>query len=693
MSSNVRKSKEFVGRRQIYRRVANALNGISLASGSIETSLEESPDSEENDNGSSSLQFQHEIVSNETDCQTEEYNCFSNSHFSIDTGIDNFNILNNQNENGSPSGDLGEHIDPDSDSLNDSVRKWAIEYNVSRVAVSKILKIFSPFHSNLPLDSRTLLKTPVSKKIERLGDGEFHYLGLKNGLKTCILLNWEKCIPLNSLDLSFNIDGLPLFHSNNIQVWPILCLIKTFKCAPFAVAIFCGISKPKPLHLFLEYFLNDLSVLLAEGFTLNEKRFNVNFHSFVCDAPARAFIKCVKQHGGYSSCEKCTEPGEYHGRVIFKNISAIKRTNESFRRQLDEDHHTGASPLLTLPINLVNGFPIDYMHNVCLGVMKKMLNTWISGTLKVRLRSYSVNLISENLVSLKSCIPVEFNRKPRTLNELARWKATEYRTFLLYIGPIVLKNVVDIAVYEHFLLLHCAITILLSQEHFKNFGSVAKTFLETFVLHSERLYGIEFLVYNVHLLCHLTDDVKNFGSLDNFSSFPFENYLGQLKKLVKKPTKPLQQIINRLHEINSAAVETPHLAENIELLLGHNLGPTPRLLDVFKQYKTVKLPDITISICSHSIADCYCLSTNKEIVKVYNIIQLNNSEIMIYGRKFLTYSSLYKYPLYSSHLQINAIKNVSTTLELWPLRSILAKCVVLKVNQNEWASVPLIHSL
>ena len=41
--------------------------------------------------------------------------------------------------------------------------------------------------------------------------------------------------------------------------------------------------------------------------------------------------------------------------------------------------------------------------------------------------------------SLRDCIPHEFNRKPRGLEDSDRWKATECRTFLCYVGIVVLK--------------------------------------------------------------------------------------------------------------------------------------------------------------------------------------------------------------------------------------------------------------
>ena len=52
----------------------------------------------------------------------------------------------------------------------------------------------------------------------------------------------------------------------------------------------------------------------------------------------------------------------------------------------------------------------------------------------------------------------------------------------------------------------------------------------------------------MHNILHIVDDVKMYGRLDNVSCFPYENALGQLKRLVKKPQHPIAQIVRRLHE-------------------------------------------------------------------------------------------------------------------------------------------------
>lgn len=259
----------------------------------------------------------------------------------------------------------------------------------------------------------------------------------------------------------------------------------------------------------------------------------------MCDAPARSFLKGTKAHTGYSSCDRCVVRREYYkNKVVFNSLVSQKRTDESFRQEIDEDHHVSHTPLSELPIDLITTFPNDYMHNVCLGIVRKLLNTWIGGgSLKVRLQHQKVQVISQPLLDLRKMIPVEFNRKPRSLEELQYWKATELRTFLIYVGPIVLKDVVNIAVYENFLAFHFAISVLLSDRHIKNLGvALVRNIINVFIDHVKVLYGLKFMVYNVHLLSYICDDVDMFGVLDNFSAFPFENYLGQLKLLVKTST-------------------------------------------------------------------------------------------------------------------------------------------------------------
>jgi len=120
------------------------------------------------------------------------------------------------------------------------------------------------------------------------------------------------------------------------------------------------------------------------------------------------------------------------------------------------------------------------------------------------------------------------------VNELDRWKATEFRIFLLYIGPIVLKKYLNADYFKHFCALQCAIRILCHPKDRLRNNTYANELLIYFVKTFKILYGEDNIVYNVHNLIHICKDVQKYGSLDTFSAFPFENYMKALKKNVAK---------------------------------------------------------------------------------------------------------------------------------------------------------------
>ena len=177
-----------------------------------------------------------------------------------------------------------------------------------------------------------------------------------------------------------------------------------------------------------------------------------------------------------------------------------------------------------LSVGMVTQFPLDYMHLVCLGVMRKLLLLWLKGPLACRLPGEMVRCVSAALVNMKSFVPHDFARKPRPLNEVDRFKATEFRLMLLYTGVVALCNKLKDVFYYNFLLLSVAMHILLSPRYCSDYCDYARQLLCLFVTNFSDLYGDQFVVYNVHSLIHLADNASTFGPLDNISCFPFENY-------------------------------------------------------------------------------------------------------------------------------------------------------------------------
>ena len=249
------------------------------------------------------------------------------------------------------------------------------------------------------------------------------------------------------------------------QLWPILCRIEQFPdTEPFVVGLYSEKSKPPDVEEYLRAFKNEVNHLTTDGFEHKGMRYTVKVSSVICDTPARAFVKKVKSHTGYYGCDKCNQSGEWLGKLIFPETNATPRTDVAFDEMEDEHHHLGPSPLVGCGIGMVSQFPLDYMHLVCLGVMRRLLMLLIKGPLLCRLGPRVVTHISDSLEAMKSFMPREFARKPRALSEMDRWKATEFRQFLLYTGPVVLLNKVSDVVYKNFLLLFVSIHILVNPQ-------------------------------------------------------------------------------------------------------------------------------------------------------------------------------------------------------------------------------------
>ena len=172
---------------------------------------------------------------------------------------------------------------------------------------------------DLPKDYRTLMATPTDYSIQDLAGGQFYYKGIKKGILTMI---GNKCMDklqtCSIISLIINIDGLPLFHSSKLQLRPILGLVNECKqFGPFVIGLFSGKSKPSSLDAYLQPLIDELKFIFEHGIEIYDKTLKLQLEAFVCDAPARSFLKGIKSHIGYNSCQRCNQHGEWNGRLIF----------------------------------------------------------------------------------------------------------------------------------------------------------------------------------------------------------------------------------------------------------------------------------------------------------------------------------------------------------------------------------------
>ncbi|XP_052085169.1 uncharacterized protein LOC127722322 [Mytilus californianus] len=371
---------------------------------------------------SSNININHEYGNNENEASSD------NVESSNDEEISSEEEQSSENDSSGSSrvSSEDEQSDSDNNDLCKDLAEWATENKTSRDGLNSLLFIFRKYGHRVPKDSRTLLKTPRHIDINKKCGGDHIYLGIESGILKILTQNARHFTRNNELLLDFNIDGVPLFKSSNTQFWPILCSLSKYE--PFKVALYCGNSKPNSVQAYLSDFLGELENLKTHGITFNEILYTVKLNAFICDAPARSFIKCTVGHNGYYSCERCTIRGEWNGRVVFNSSdnSPPLRTEEEFRACLYSNHQTSRSPLIDAGLFCINTFPLDYMHLVCLGVVKRILMFLKQGPRECKLSQQQLKLISDKLKNLRGKMPREFARQPRSL-ELDKWKATEFR--------------------------------------------------------------------------------------------------------------------------------------------------------------------------------------------------------------------------------------------------------------------------
>lgn len=575
--------------------------------------------------------------------------------------------------------------------LDFELRKWAIENNIRLVALSALLKILKRRgHPSLPIDARTLLKTPKKVNVFKMGSGECWYGGLKNKLTD--LCKKKKCSDI--LELTIHIDGTPIYKSSKSEFWPVQCSVNGIEMKSFFVQLYKGSSKPNSAELFIRPLLNEIDELLTCGLPVSingqTKKFEIRIDKFILDAPARAFLKCIIGHGGYFSCERCEEEGEYllkvernmkatktkknTGHVYLIGTNAPLRTDESFRNQENQQHHHDHSPLEELAIDIVRDIPLEYLHLILYGAMKRLLTLWVNGTKNFKLSDIDASNISEKHMQAGGTKPSEINKPNRSLKCLSFWKATEFRTFLLKTGPVALRGSLTEEMYNHFLALHCAVTICCSESLIK-YLPVAKCLFRSFTEKFGDIYGNENYTYSIHSLIHVIDDVERFGVFDLYSAFPGESNLGFLKNLVRGGHLPLQQVVKRIAERDSCE----KICEFEE--------KKPDAIDSL-QKNVLRMKGLRLD---SSEKNRWLLTKKHEIFKIDSILKENNVTV-IQGAKLVKkyQKNLYELPIESKSLFIYKSKLESTPMTI-AIDDMFCKLYRIEINDGNSAFFPLFH--
>lgn len=284
-------------------------------------------------------------------------------------------------------------------------------------------------------------------------------------------------------------------------------------------------------------------------------------------------------------------------------------------------------------------------------------------------------------------MPTEIHRAVRGLDTLAFWKGLEFRTFLLYIGPVVLKDFLPEDAYKHFLYLFCAIRICSSERFFKteSYARVAKSILNDYIEQYINIYGIDSIGSNVHNLSHLIEDVKRFGILPKISAYPFENMLYFIKNLLRSGKHPLAQAANRISEMteckgndylkNSSPKNFPYLSK---LIKGE-----------MNKYAQVNFGGF---ILANNEKNKWFLTKSNEIVQMDYATTYENN-IYMFGGKIKYLYPFFRNPFNSTFIKVFSSDGIlHETKKLYSTDDIDCKLIALKYREEK-VFIPLLHTL
>ena len=116
---------------------------------------------------------------------------------------------------------------------------WAGQIRLPRDSTNALLLILRKHGMEVPKDYRTLMKTPRSVEVLNRCGGTYYYFGIKHGISSAL---GYLTGPVTVIELSINVDGLPLEKSTNSQFWPILGSINNSEHV-FVIAIFHGYAE------------------------------------------------------------------------------------------------------------------------------------------------------------------------------------------------------------------------------------------------------------------------------------------------------------------------------------------------------------------------------------------------------------------------------------------------------------------
>lgn len=384
------------------------------------------------------------------------------------------------------------------------------------------------------------------------------YDGIMYKAFVAFLKTLNSAVKVRDVSFTFDTDGSPLMISSKCTIWPIFLMVN--ELPPFLrmenlmiAGLWFGNKKPV-MDLFLDTFVDQMKGLSTPfSVTVKGDEWFMRAHVIACcaDAPARAAIQCVHQFNGEKGCGYCLSDGielddarKYPGaeghvlrtaEELLADGKAVLQLPVSVSRQPHVNGVTGVTPLFRLDFfDPVKGMILDYPHNCCYGVARQMAGAWLGsdGAKQPYYIGSPANMekLDKKLLYIKP--PKETRHRTRPLSDWNYFSMRQWENFILFYSVPVLHGILPAKYLKHWMLFVQACHILLRSKIKRTLLQEAEKCLIEFVRGVEEYYSLKHMTYNVHILLHLVQNVRNWSAAWCLSTYPFESENGKLKRVI-----------------------------------------------------------------------------------------------------------------------------------------------------------------
>lgn len=337
---------------------------------------------------------------------------------------------------------------------------------------------------------------------------------------------------------------------------------------------------PKTINTYLDPLVTDL-VKLYHGVEipnphslLGKTKIKAVLNCVICDIPATRKVCGFLGSNATKGCSKCLyefKTTHFGSKPDFsgfdcdswvprtfdmhynKCIEAKNALTATRRTEIEKAFGGRYTELLRLRyFDLIRHHVVEPMHNIFLGIAKHTTSTWKRCNI---LKADDFELIQNKVDSMTP--PPKIGRIPRKISTQTGFSAItadEWKNWILLYSVYALDGILP---SQHF---HCwclfvkacmlICQLVITDEDIQHAHETLLQFFREF----QNLYGKECCTPNMHMACHLRDNLRDYGPLAAFWAFSFERYNGTLESIKISWNGPEKQMLKKIVALQSLEI-------------------------------------------------------------------------------------------------------------------------------------------